>query len=96
MTQKEFDYYITKRIDNYMERFFNISPVVKMIYEKRNELNKKIKKYMKHLTSYEINILQTLNNNALLLDVNEELDELLRTKIVAYDIERKCILLKII
>ena len=66
------------------------------IFEYQNALNKKIKKYDNLLTISEYNMLNLLNRNCLLLDVCKEVDSIGRTKLVAYDLERNLILLKII
>ena len=57
------------------------------------KLYRKISKYYKMLSAEEFNMLSTLNNNCLLLDIEKELinnEEWL----VAYNLERKCILFK--
>ena len=57
------------------------------------KLNKKIAKLYKYLTIEEYNMLITLNNNCLLIDVDKEMINE-EEHITAYNIERKLILLK--
>ena len=56
----------------------------------------KINKYEDILTLSETNMLNLLNRNCLLLDIREEVDKLGNKKLVAYDLERKCIYTKLI
>lgn len=57
------------------------------------KLNKKIAKLYKYLTIEEYNMLITLNNNCLLLDIDKEMINE-RKYLTAYNLERKLILLK--
>lgn len=59
------------------------------------KLLKKINKYSKLLNHSEYTMLNTLNNNCLLLDIDKEMiDE--KEHLVAYNLERKYILIKLI
>lgn len=62
----------------------------------QDNLTIKIKKYDSLLTLSEFNMLNLLNRNLLLLDINKEIDSIGRVKLIAYDLERKTILNKII
>jgi hypothetical protein len=60
----------------------------------QSKLLNKIHKVAQDLTLIEINMLKTLNNNFLLLDVDYEADELYRKVLVAYNLNRQIILWK--
>lgn len=60
----------------------------------QSKLLNKIHKVAQDLTLIEINMLKTLNNNFLLLDVDYEVDELYRKVLVAYNLNRQIILWK--
>ena len=73
-----------------------MNQIEQSIINYQDDLTGKIKKYDSLLTLSEFNMLNLLNRNLLLLDINKEVDRIGRVKLVAYDLERKIILNKII
>lgn len=69
-----------KKIETYLENY-------------KYKLSRKIAKFHKMMTLEEFTMLNTLNNNLLLLDIDRELINE-REYLTAYNIERKLILLK--
>lgn len=69
-----------RKIETYLENY-------------KYKLSRKIAKFYKMLTIEEFTMLNTLNNNLLLLDIDKELIKE-KEYITAYNIERKLILLK--
>lgn len=94
MSSKEFENYFKKQFDKcWNEKFatFNLSFFVNGEKEK---IEKKLKKYQKQLTYYELNMLHTLNNFCLLLDIRESFEINNKIYLEAYNLENKCILRK--
>lgn len=73
-----------------------MNQIEQSIINYQDDLTGKIKKYDSLLTLSEFNMLNLLNRNLLLLDINKEVDSIGRVKLVAYDLERKIILNKVI
>lgn len=73
-----------------------MNQIEQSIINYQDDLTNKIKKYDNLLTLSEFNMLNLLNRNLLLLDINKEVDNIGRVKLVAYDLERKTILNKVI
>ena len=73
-----------------------MNQIEQSIINYQDDLTSKIKKYDSLLTLSEFNMLNLLNRNLLLLDINKEIDIIGRVKLVAYDLERKIILNKVI
>lgn len=69
-----------KKIETYIENY-------------KYKLSRKIAKYHKMLSLEEFTMLNTLNNNLLLIDIDKELINE-KEYLTAYNLERKLILLK--
>ena len=70
------------KLETYIERY-------------KMKLLRKINNYHRLLTHSEYNMLTTLNNNCLLLDIDKEMIDN-KEHLVAYNLERKYILIKLI
>ena len=68
--------------------------IEKEILKYQAKLTNKINRFCNALSNTEVNMLNLLNRNCLLLDIVIELDSENRKRLVAYDLERRTVLVK--
>lgn len=85
-----------KDFTKFLKTFMKDISVKQHIFDRQEELTRKIESFSKALTPSEQNMLCTLNAHCLLLSIDYEIDPFDKKILIAYNLERKSILRKIL